>query len=133
MDDRSLFEGFDEKAYAEEARQRWGSDPSYAESQRRWRAYTAAEKKAIQEEGARLMVNMVDRPDDSPDAEHVQQAVAAYHAYIERYFYPCSYARLVALSVMWEHDPRFREVFERVRDGGAAFVRQAVARYCESR
>ncbi|RMF42393.1 MAG: MerR family transcriptional regulator [Anaerolineae bacterium] len=132
MPDNDLFTGFDEKKYAEEARQRWGNDPAYAESQRRWKTYTPEEKRAIQKEGQRLMESMAGSPEAAPDSPEVQQAVEAYHAYIQRYFYPCSLERLRGLSQMWVHDPRFQEVFERLRPGAAEFVRQAVAVYCNT-
>jgi len=46
MNDNELFEGFDESEYAEEARQRWGDTPAYAESQKRWASYSADQKEA---------------------------------------------------------------------------------------
>ena len=42
-----------------------------------------------------------------------------------------SVAALRNLADMWEQDPRFAINYERIREGGAAFVRKAVHIYCD--
>lgn len=132
MTAKDYFEGFDETQYEEEARQRWGNTPQYAESQKKWASYSKEQKQAIKVEGGRLTMRMVgDDPNTSPDDPGVQAAIGKYHAYINRYFYTCDVEFLRNLADMWVEDPRFAINYERVREGGAEFVRQAVHIFCD--
>jgi DNA-binding transcriptional MerR regulator len=131
MADQDYFRGFDESEYEEEARERWGDTPQYVESTKRWASYSEAEREALKEEGGRITARMMgEGPNPSPADPDVQAAVADYQAYISRYFYPCSPGMLRALSEMWVADPRFAANYERIREGGAEFVREAVQIYC---
>jgi hypothetical protein len=71
--------------------------------------------------------NLQARPDD-PD---VQAAVNEYYQYLNKYFYSCDVEFLRNLADMWVQDPRFEVNYERIREGGADFVRQAVHLYCD--
>jgi DNA-binding transcriptional MerR regulator len=132
MTPEEYFEGFDETQYEDEARERWGDTPQYAESQRKWSSYSKEQKEAIKDEGGLLTVRMVgEDPNASPDDPDVQAAIGEYHAYINKYFYTCDLECLRALADMWVEDPSFAINYERIREGGAAFVRQAVHIYCD--
>jgi hypothetical protein len=133
MTAEEYFEGFDETRYEEETRQRWGSTPQYAESQRKWARYSPEQKQEIKAEGGRLTVRMVSEdPDASPHDPDVQAAVGEYFAYLNRYFYTCELNFLRGLADMWVADPRFASNDERIRQGGAEFVRDAVHVYCDN-
>jgi DNA-binding transcriptional MerR regulator len=126
------FEGFDESQYEEEVRERWRDTRQYAESQKKWGSYSKEEKEVIKEEGGRLTVRMVSEdPNASPDDPDVQAAIGEYYAYLNRYFYTCEVSFLRGLADMWAADSRFAVNYERVRPGGAAFVREAVHIYCD--
>jgi DNA-binding transcriptional MerR regulator len=131
MNDKDFFEGFDETQYEEEARQRWGHTPQYAESQKKWASYTQEQKAALKTEGNELTRRMVGAgPDVQPDDPKIQAAVSDYHAYLNK-FYTCDLGMLRGLADMWVQDPRFAANYERVREGGAEFVREAVHLYCD--
>lgn len=131
MSEKDYFEGFDETRYEDEVRERWGNTPQYAESQRKWASYSKEQKDAIKEEGGRLTRQMVgENPDASPDDPDVQSAIGAYHAYLNKYFYTCEVNFLRGLADMWVEDPRFAINYERIRKGGAQFVRDAVYIFC---
>lgn len=132
MSDKDVFEGFDESQYEEEVRERWGDSPRYAESQAKWSSYSEEQKEAIKAEGGRLTVMMVSKdPKASPDDADVQAAVGEYHAYLNQYFYTCELSFLRVLADNWVQDPRFAINYEKIREGGAAFVREAVHIYCD--
>ena len=132
MTDKAYFEGFDERQYEEETRQRWGQTPAYAESQRKWASYTSEQREAIKAEGGRLTVRMVSQnPNAAVDDADVQAAVGEYYAYLNKYFYTCEVGFLRNLAEMWVEDERFAVNYERIRQGGAAFVRDAVRLFCE--
>jgi DNA-binding transcriptional MerR regulator len=133
MNAKEYFEGFDETQYEEEARERWGSTSQYAESQKKWSSYSEEQKAAIKAEGEALTRRMVsENPNAAPDDPDVQAAIGEYQAYINKYFYACDTDRLRDLAEMWVHDPRFASNYEKVREGGAEFVREAVYIYCDS-
>jgi DNA-binding transcriptional MerR regulator len=132
MTAKDYFEGFDETQYEEEVRERWGNTTQYAESHKKWASYSKEEKDSIKAEGGRITMRMVsENPDASPDDPDVQAAVAEYHAYINQYFYTCDVGFMRGLADMWVADPRFAINYERIREGGAAFVRDAVHIYCD--
>ncbi len=132
MSDKDVFEGFDESQYEEEVRERWGDSPRYAESQAKWSSYSEEQKEAIKAEGGRLTVMMVSKdPKASPDDADVQAAVGEYHAYLNQYFYTCELSFLRVLADNWVQDPRFAINYEKIREGGAAFAREAVHIYCD--
>ena len=132
MSAKEYFEGFDESQYEEETRQRWGHTPQYAESRKKWAGYSKDEKEAIKAEGGRITSRMVSNANAAADDPDVQAAVGEYYAYLNKYFYTCEVDFLRNLADMWVEDPRFAINYERIREGGAAFVRQAVHIYCDN-
>jgi len=132
MSDKDVFDGFDESQYENEVRERWGDSPKFAESQAKRSSYSEEQKEAIKAEGSRLTVRMVSKdPNASPDDTNVQAAVGEYHAYLNTYFYTCDISFLRVLADNWDQDPRFAINYERIREGGAGFVREAVHLYCD--
>jgi len=132
MSDKEIYEGFNESQYEDEVRERWGDSPMYVESQAKLSSYSDEKKEAIKAEGGRLAVRMVStEPKTSPDDADVQAAIGEYHAYLNRYFYTCDISFLRGLADNWVQDPRFAVNYERIREGGAAFVREAVYIFCD--
>ena len=129
---KDYFEGFDESQYEEETRERWGDTAQHAESRKKWESYSRDQKDRIKTEGRRLAERMVGQdPNVAPDDADVQTAIGAYYDYINRYFYTCEVGSLRGLADMWVGDPRFASNYERIREGGAAFVREAVNIFCD--
>lgn len=132
MDDKEFFEGFDETLYEDEARERWGSAPEYEQSQRNWSSYSEEQKQKIKNEGKEITFRMVTKnPEAKPDDSDIQLAVSDYHRYINQYFYTCEVEHMRGLADMWVEDPRFAANYEGIREGGAAFVREAVHIFCD--
>ena len=131
MTDKEIFEGFDETEYEEEARQRWGSTLQYAESQRKWKNFSAAEKEAIKQKQAELITRMSGKIGSQPADPDVQAAIAEYFSFLNQSFYTCDIQVLRNLADMWVSDPRFAVNYERVRAGGATFAREAVHYFCD--
>ena len=132
MNEKGFFNGFDETEYQAEAQARWGEGPEYKQSQRRWSNYSEEKKAAIKELGGEISHRMVtENPSARPDDPDVQEAVGEYYQYLNQYFYSCEVEFLRKLADMWVEDPRFAVNYERIREGGAAFVRQAVHLFCD--
>ena len=70
-------------------------------------------------------------PSASPDDPNVQAAIGEYHAYLNKYFYTCDVEFLRGLADMWVEDIRFASNYEKIREGGAVFVREAVHIFCD--
>lgn len=132
MSSKDFYKGFDEeqqKQYAEEAAQRWGATAT--ESQQRWTSYGLEKKNEIlaqmHEISAGVAANM-DKGFASPEAQYW---VGRWHRHIDQYFYPCSLEVFEGLGHMYSEDPRFRETYEKIRPGLAAFMVQAMSEYCK--
>lgn len=131
MKDEELFEvfgDFDPRDYEDEARQRWGRTGAYRESARRTRRYGKAEWHHIKEEGDRITSGMAALLDEGapPDHPRAGELVQAHRAMISRWFYPCSPRMQAALAEMYVGDERFRQTYDAVRPGLAAYVRDAI-------
>ena len=132
MTGKDYFDAFDETRYEAEAREKWGHTDQYAESRKKWASYSKEQQDAIKAEGGRLTIRMVSEdPNANPGDPDVQAAVGDYLAYLNEYFYACDASFLRGLADMWVEDPRFAVNYERVREGGAAFVREAVHIYAD--
>lgn len=124
--------GFDEQTFEGKARARWGNTPQYREFQQKWSSCTEEQKARIKAEGREIIRRMVrEDPQARPGDPQVQGAVGAYYQYLNRYFYRCQVEFLRDLAGLWVQDPRFSINYERIRQGGAVFVSQAVAIFCD--
>ena len=118
----------DHDAYQEEARQRWGDSDAWAQSRRRTSRYTKQDwQQAMADQqaaGEQLVAAMAaGLPADSPEA---MDAAEAHRQQISRWFYDCSYAIHRGLGDMYVQDPRFRQTYEDMAPGLAAYVRDAI-------
>jgi DNA-binding transcriptional MerR regulator len=132
MKDSDLFSGFDEKKHQAEAEARWGDTSQYKQSQHRWALYSEEKKAEIKELGGEITRRMVsDDPQARVDDPDVQAAISEYYQYLNQFFYSCEVGFLRTLADMWVDDPRFAVNYERIREGGAEFVREAVHYFCD--
>jgi hypothetical protein len=132
MSEKDFFMGFDETLYQEEVREHWGGTLKYKESQQKWSSYSREQKEKIKQEGDRIARRMVsENPKAAPNDPDIQSAIGNYYTYLNKYFYSCDVEHLRSLANMWVEDPRFAINYEKIRKGGAAFVRDAVSIYCD--
>ena len=128
-DVKDLFDGFDPALYEEEVKQRWGDTEAYAESARRTRRYTkddwARYKAEAQANGERIAALMrAGKPVTDPE---VQAAVEEHRLLIDRWFYPCSIQMHKGLGSMYVADPRFTENLDKLGEGYAQYLSDAIA------
>lgn len=131
MSDKKLFEPFNEqqqKEYEKEAAARW-PEP-YAESARRWKSYTDADKQRIGEEGEAVYRDLVALMEQDPGSQAVQQVISRWHQHL-RYFYEPSVDLLRGLGHMYNDDPRFAATFAKIHPDLAQFHQQAIDIYCD--
>ena len=133
MTEKEYFNGINESQYEDEVKERWGVTAHYKESSQKWASYSKKQKDMIKKIGRNLTIQMVGKDKtttvDDPD---VQKAVSEYFAYLNKYFYGCDVEFFRGLSDMWVSDVRFAVNYERIREGGAVFIRQAVHYFCDN-
>ena len=127
-DVKSLFEGFDPEAYADEAREKWGDTDAYKESARRTKRYGKAEWDAIKSESEMIYARLAElmREGARPDDARVRGMAEAHRAHITKWFYPCSTEMHRGLAEMYIADSRFTANLDKVAPGFAKFLRDAI-------
>ncbi len=128
MKEAEMFEDFDPAEYEDEARQRWGDIDAYRESARRTAAYgerewaeVRAEAEAIVGEFAALM-----SAGEPATGEHARAVAERHRDHLTRWFYPVSADMHRNLAGLYVADPRFAAGYDKVADGLAGYVRDAV-------
>jgi len=130
--EKDYFKVFNKTQYEDEVKERWDNTPQYVEQRRKWASFSKEQKEAIKVESRRIAIRMVGTdPTISPDDPDVQAAVGEYYAYLNKYFYTCDLTFLRGLADMWVEDARFAVNYEKIREGGAKFVREAVHIFCD--
>jgi hypothetical protein len=128
----NLFEGFDDTQYADEARQRWPEQ--YERSRRQADTLTEQDKERIGRENTAAMIRMAElMAAGTPVAdEAVQAEVHEHYLGISRFWTPdaCAYR---GLGRMYVDDERFTANYDRIAVGLAAYYRDAIAVYAETR
>ncbi|NLG99707.1 MAG: MerR family transcriptional regulator [Chloroflexi bacterium] len=133
MNDLEFYKGFDEeqqKRRAKEAQERWGE--TAVESQKRWEAMTPAEKNNVLAQMNEITIGIASNMDKGPTSPEVQQWIDRWYKHINASFYDCSLEIFESLGHMYNEDPAFRETYEKVRPGMAAFMEQAMTYYVQN-
>lgn len=131
VDEKRLFDGFDQSQYEEEARERWGQTDAYKESQRRTKGYTKADWALIQQEGSEIYLGIASVMDRDPADPEVQAWVARHHQQINDRFYTCGPEIYRGLADMYLADERFMAFYEKIRPGLAQFMSRAMHLYAD--
>lgn len=132
MNEKDMFDGFDQSQYEEEARQRWGHTKEYQESARRTKGYTKADWDAIKQEMGDVTNGIAALMDRDPADAEVQEQVRRWHQLINDRFYACSPEIFRALGDGYVSDSRFTATYEKVKPGLAHFLRDAMHVYCDA-
>jgi DNA-binding transcriptional MerR regulator len=120
----SAFGEFDPAKYEDEARERWGGTPAYAESQRRTKSYTKEDWQRIRGEADGIYARLAEllAAGTPPTDVAAMDAAEDHRRHIERWFYPCPPAMHRGLGAMYVQDSRFLTTFDTIREGLAAYA-----------
>lgn len=134
MSVNDLFRGFTEEEQEKYQQEVMGKyDPKTVQaSAKKWKAYGAAEKERIGEEGKAVYTDMLAAMPKGPASVEAQAAVARWRKHIEFFWVP-NEQQLLGLVDLYNDDPRFRGNFDKLSPGLAAFMREAVKVYLEKR
>jgi len=134
MPAEQLFEGFDNSQYEDEVRERWGNTPAYAESQRRVAAMSKedadriqAEQEAIETALAELKLAAVPASDS-----RTLDVVDRHYRWMCNFWTPDREA-YICLGNMYVDDSRFTARYDERAPGLAAYLRDAITVYAETR
>jgi len=125
---QDLFEGFDPKAYEQEAKERWGHTEAYKESQRRTNSYSEADWQRFRAENSAITEGLVRamQAGKKPDEPEVMDLAEQSRLIIDRWFYPCSHEMHTRLADMYEADPRFAENIDKAAAGLTPYLSAAI-------
>ena len=135
LEEASMFEGFDPRAYADEAERRWGDTPRYRESQRRAARYGEDDWRRMHREADEIASGFAACLADGcePSETRALDLAERHREHIGRWFYDCPPACHRGLGDLYVSDPRFRATWDRRRGGLAEFVRSAIVANSERR
>lgn len=134
MHDSQLFRGFSEaeqEKMSEQAAQTWDAETVRA-SNARWKKYPAETKQRIMDEGNALYVDLIAAMPEGPASPSAQAIIERWRKHLQ-YFWSPNDQQLLGLADLYNEDPRFRANYEAMQPGLAAFMREAVKVYVESR
>lgn len=132
MTTQDLFAGFDEETqahYEKEAAEMY--DPQVvAESSRRWKNYSAADKARIMTEGGAIYRELAGLIGRDPGDAAVQAAIGRWHQNV-RSFYEPTPEILRGLGQGYAENPQFSAFFESMHPDLPGFMRQAIDYYVD--
>jgi DNA-binding transcriptional MerR regulator len=133
MKDEELYAGLDKgeaKAYAKEAKARWGNTEAYKESQKRVKAMTKDDMARIQKESDELMGEIVLKMSYGAESGEVQVLIDRHYKNL-RNFYEPNLELYQRLAEMYVADERFTAYFDKYAVGLAKFMKEAMLFYCK--
>lgn len=134
MNTKDFYAGFDEekqKAYAQEAQQRWGE--TVAQSQQRWNQLKREDKNSLLAQMNEISTNIANNMDKRPESPEVQDWIERWYQHINHNFYECSLEIFEALGHMYTEDEAFKKTYEAIRPGMAAFMEKAMTHFCRAK
>jgi DNA-binding transcriptional MerR regulator len=130
MSTKQLFAGLtpeQEKIYADEAAKRWDEKQVRA-SQKKYQAYTAAEKARIAAEGEAVYRDLIAAMPQGPAAPAVQSCIARWRRHLG-YFWTPNDGQCLGLAKLYRDDPAFRKTYDAMHPDLAAFMVEAVQHF----
>ncbi len=134
MSNENLFEGFSEEQqekYAQEAEKIYDPE-TVRESNRKWKAYSAAKKEAILAEGSAIYNDMIAVILKGANSAEVQAIVERWRRHMN-YFWTPNLEQLLGIANGYTDDPRFKANFDKMDPRLAEFMRDAVKVYVDAK
>lgn len=117
--------------YAAEIRSKYGSSEEYAESERRYSAFTSADKDRLAAEQDEIFSAFAKLAGHSPESPEVQELVKRWQKFITANYYPCTTEILAGLGKLYTADTRFGDNLNAYGDGTAEIMSRGIAIYCD--
>lgn len=134
MSKRQLFEAFSEEQqakYEKEAMQMY--DPATVKAaNKKWKAYTGAEKQRIGDEGHAIYEDVLLAMPKGASSSEAQACIERWRRHLE-YFWVPNEDQLLGLADLYNNDSRFKANFDKIDPHLAEFMREAVKVYVKSK
>ncbi|GAA2272409.1 HTH-type transcriptional activator TipA [Streptomyces ruber] len=123
-----VFGEHDPAQYEDEVRERWGHTDAYKESQRRTASYTKEDWKRVNEELDALHARVAGLMDSGAAAgsEAAMDVAEEHLRFVKRSYYDCTHELQARISELYVSDPRFAEMYDRIRPGFGRYLRDAI-------
>lgn len=138
MSKENMFKAFDmseiekhQQKYAEETKQKYGHTDAYKESMEKTSKYTKNDWENIMQRASEIYTEIASLMDRSPEDEEVQRAVAKWRQHITDNFYYCTIDIFRGLGELYVLDERFKNNIDKIKEGLAEFLSEAIKIYCE--
>jgi hypothetical protein len=95
---------------------------------KKWKSYSAEEKKRIMDEGSKNYTDMIAVMPKGPESPEAQAIVERWRKHMD-YFWTPNLDQLLALANGYNDDPRFKATFDKMHPQLAEFMREAVQIY----
>lgn len=137
-DDNMSFKEFDnseieeiKNKYEKEVKEKYGNTDAYKESQQKTSKYNKNDWDMINGEFFSIFREFASKRSESPESEEVQLIVQKLQKFICDKFYNCTNEILSGLGQMYVADERFRKNIDKIGEGTAQFISQAIKVYCD--
>ncbi len=128
MADEELYENFmtdEEKAYAKEARERWGDSLPWKQSQKKMKRMTKTEMDQLKEDGTRFTKELATASEEGATSERMQALIAKHYDSLRMWYEP-NLEMYRGLANMYVDDARFTKYYDDVKPGLAIIMRDAM-------
>lgn len=134
MKDEELYGSFTKEEmekYQEEARKKWGHTDAFKQSQERVKKMGKDGLNEVLKESGKLTEEIAScmKSDEHPESEKVQILIAQHYEGL-RAFYEPNLEMYRGLGNMYVADERFKATYEKIAEGLAQFMRDAMIYYC---
>lgn len=122
-----------QKQYAEEAKQKWGKTDAYKESAEKTSSYSKEKWGEVYSDMDDIMAEFAECMNSgfAPSDEQAQLLVKKWQDFITKSMYDCTKEILAGLGQMYVCDERFTANIDKHGAGTAAFMSEAITKYCE--
>lgn len=137
MTNKERFEAFDmkkieehQKKYESETKERWGNSDAYKQSHNKTKKYTKEDWERVHAQTNAAYQLFLDAMVKGPESKEAMIACEAHRQSITDNFYDCSMEIYVNLGEMYVADERFTKNINKIGEGLAEFMSEAIKIYC---
>jgi DNA-binding transcriptional MerR regulator len=136
MEDKDLYGNFSKEEmdrYTEEARQKWGNTDAFKQSQERVKKMGKAGLNQVLKESGLLTQEIAEcmKKGEDPKSARVQALIARHYDGL-RAFYEPNFQIYRGLAGAYIGDERFKANYEKVAEGLAQYMHDAMIHYCDT-
>ncbi len=119
------------KKYADEAEKLYGQSTAYKEFKNKTANYSEQDWYQTNKDADIIILEFIDLIDKGPSSAETQAQVQKWKDFITNNWYNCTNEILLGLGKMYVEDARFKENFNKHKEGLAEFINKAIQIYCK--